>query len=392
MGIVKFGDVVERINIKVDQSNPQLNYMEHGRRIIIPIKYYVGGEHIEGSEFMVHKKALIQGSTIGYQFQFGFRKGDILFMTKNPHLRKASMVDFDGLCSIATFVIASKSNNLLQNYLLLEMQSDRFWQYCEDNKSGGVNYFINWGTLSNYEFDLPPIEKQKELADKLWAAYRLKEGYKRLLAAIDEMVKSQFIEMFGNPLSPIQKWPIVRLGDYCIVNPTRPKGISDEMEVSFIPMQDVYDDGACNKFINRRYAEVKKGFTYCADGDVIFAKITPCMENGKGAELQGLTNAMGMGSTEFHVLRPISGKSISTWLYHFTKLDIIRKDAAKNMTGTGGQKRVPASYFDNFKIGVPSIDEQMNFAALANQADKSKFELKQCIENIDKVIKSLING
>lgn len=189
MGIVKFGDVVERINIKVDQSNPQLNYMEHGRRIIIPIKYYVGGEHIEGSEFMVHKKALIQGSTIGYQFQFGFRKGDILFMTKNPHLRKASMVDFDGLCSIATFVIASKSNNLLQNYLLLEMQSDRFWQYCEDNKSGGVNYFINWGTLSNYEFDLPPIEKQKELADKLWAAYRLKEGYKRLLAAIDEMVK-----------------------------------------------------------------------------------------------------------------------------------------------------------------------------------------------------------
>lgn len=207
MGIVKFGDVVERINIKVDQSNPQLNYMEHGRRIIIPIKYYVGGEHIEGSEFMVHKKALIQGSTIGYQFQFGFRKGDILFMTKNPHLRKASMVDFDGLCSIATFVIASKSNNLLQNYLLLEMQSDRFWQYCEDNKSGGVNYFINWGTLSNYEFDLPPIEKQKELADKLWAAYRLKEGYKRLLAAIDEMVKSQFIEMFGNPVNNSKSWP-----------------------------------------------------------------------------------------------------------------------------------------------------------------------------------------
>lgn len=138
-------------------------------------------------------------------------------------------------------------------------------------------------------------------------------------------------------------------------------------------MQDVSDDGSCNKFINRPYAEVKKGFTYCADGDVIFAKITPCMENGKGAELQGLTNAIGMGSTEFHVLRPISGKSISTWLYHFTKLDIIRKDAAKNMTGTGGQKRVPASYFDNFKIGVPSIDEQMNFAALANQADKSKF-------------------
>ena len=197
---------------------------------------------------------------------------------------------------------------------------------------------------------------------------------------------SQFIEMFGNPLSPIQKWPIVRLGDYCIVNPTKPKGISDEMEVSFIPMQDVSDDGSCNKFINRPYAEVKKGFTYCADGDVIFAKITPCMENGKGAELQGLTNAIGMGSTEFHVLRPISGKSISTWLNHFTKLDIIRKDAAKNMTGTGGQKRVPASYFDNFKIGVPSIDEQMNFAALANQADKSKSYVRIALKNLESIL------
>lgn len=158
------------------------------------------------------------------------------------------------------------------------------------------------------------------------------------------------------------------------------------MEVSFIPMQDVYDDGDCNKFVNRPYAEVKKGFTYCADGDVIFAKITPCMENGKGAELQGLTNAMGMGSTEFHVLRPISGKSISTWLYHFTKLDIIRKDAAKNMTGIGGQKRVPASYFDNFKIGVPSIDEQMNFAALANQADKSKSYVWTALKNLESML------
>jgi len=184
MNIVKFGDVAERLNIHVDQATTDL-------------EYYIGGEHIESREFKINKRALIKGSTIGYQFQFGFRKGDILFMTKNPHLRKASMVDFDGLCSIATFVIHTKDESvLMQDYLLVEMQSDRFWTYLEEHKSGGVNYFINWGTLSNYEFPLPPLSEQKRLAEKLWAAYEVKQSYINMIAATDEMVKSQFIEMF----------------------------------------------------------------------------------------------------------------------------------------------------------------------------------------------------
>lgn len=380
MNRVKFGDIVKDVKVNVDRMNN-------------PYEYYVAGDHMDSEDLTIHRKGRFATDDVGPAFVRIFKPGQILYGSRRTYLKKVAVADFSGICANTTFVFESKDHSIFDQRLLpFIMLSDSFTSWSISKSKGSTNPYVLFSDLADYEFDLPSLEEQKVLADKLWAAYRLKEGYKKLLCVTDEMVKSQFIEMFGNPLSPIQKWPIVRLGDYCIVNPTKPKGISDEMEVSFIPMQDVSDDGSCNKFINRPYAEVKKGFTYCADGDVIFAKITPCMENGKGAELQGLTNAIGMGSTEFHVLRPISGKSISTWLYHFTKLDIIRKDAAKNMTGTGGQKRVPASYFDNFKIGVPSIDEQMNFAALANQADKSKFELKQCIENIDKVIKSLING
>jgi type I restriction enzyme S subunit len=380
MNRVKFGDIVKDVKVNVDRMNN-------------PYEYYVAGDHMDSEDLTIHRKGRFATDDVGPAFVRIFKPGQILYGSRRTYLKKVAVADFSGICANTTFVFESKDHSIFDQRLLpFIMLSDSFTSWSISKSKGSTNPYVLFSDLADYEFDLPSLEEQKVLADKLWAAYRLKEGYKKLLCVTDEMVKSQFIEMFGNPLSPIQKWPIVRLGDYCIVNPTKPKGISDEMEVSFIPMQDVSDDGSCNKFINRPYAEVKKGFTYCADGDVIFAKITPCMENGKGAELQGLTNAMGMGSTEFHVLRPISGKSISTWLYYFTKLDIIRKDAAKNMTGTGGQKRVPASYFDNFKIGVPSIDEQMNFAALANQADKSKFELKQCIENIDKVIKSLING
>ena len=116
---------------------------------------------------------------------------------------------------------------------------------------------------------------------------------------------SQFIEMFGNPLSSIQKNELKKLGDCCQINPRRPSvSISDSDLVSFVPMPAVNEDGYIDGATNEEYGKVKKGFTYFENNDVLFAKITPCMENGKGAIAEALTNGIGMGSTEFHVLRP----------------------------------------------------------------------------------------
>ena len=354
---VKFGDVVNRVNIKVDRH--------HTDRI-----YYVGGEHIESNELMIHDKGLIKGSTIGYKFHFGFNPRHILFMSRNPHLRKCSMVNFSGVCSDSTYVIETKDDSvLLQDYLLFEMQSDRFWKWAEEHKSGGVNYLINYATLSSYEFFLPSLSVQRELSKKLWAAYRLKESYKKLLLATRDMVKSQFIEMFGNPLSSKQKYPLKELGECCEINPTRPQfNIGDDDMVSFVPMQSVSEEGYLCENIEKPYSKVKKGFTYFGDGDVLFAKITPCMENGKGAIAEHLTNGIGMGSTEFHVLRPIPGTSTSQWILALTRMSNFRTQAARFMSGTGGQKRVSASYLENFKIGLPPIDRQEQFAEIFIQA------------------------
>mgnify|MGYP002747985609 CR=1 FL=1 len=254
------------------------------------------------------------------------------------------------------------------------------------------NHFdIKTPLTSYHEFN--KYDKAKVLVDKLWAAYRLKEAYKKLLVATDEMVKSQFIEMFGNPLSLNQKNELKRLGECCILNPRRPNiALCDTDKVSFIPMPAVSEDGYLVDMADEEYGKVKKGFTYFENNDVLFAKITPCMENGKGAIAYGLTNGIGVGSTEFHVLRPINGISSPYWLLTLTRMPIFRERAAKNMSGTGGQKRVSASYLNHFMVGLPAMEEQRRFEAIYRQADKSKFELKQCIENIDKVIKSLING
>ena len=185
---------------------------------------------------------------------------------------------------------------------------------------------------------------------------------------------SQFIEMFGNPLSLNQKNELKRLGECCILNPRRPNiALCDTDKVSFIPMPAVSEDGYLVDMADEEYGKVKKGFTYFENNDVLFAKITPCMENGKGAIVHGLTNGIGMGSTEFHVLRPINGISSPYWLLALTRMPIFRERAAKNMSGTGGQKRVSASYLDHFMVGLPAIEEQRRFEAIYKQADKSKF-------------------
>ncbi len=194
MNIVKFADVAHRANTKED-------------RFATDKIYYVGGEHIDTNELVIHHKGIIKGSTIGPMFYCGFKSGQILFVTRNPHLRKCSIAYFDGICSEKTFVIESTDKrSLLQEYLALVMQSNDFWDYCEENKSGGVNYFVNWSTLAEYEFELPPLAVQKKLVEKVLSAYRLKESYKRLLTATQEIVKSRFIEMFGNQNTNDKQW------------------------------------------------------------------------------------------------------------------------------------------------------------------------------------------
>ena len=202
---------------------------------------------------------------------------------------------------------------------------------------------------------------------------------------------SRFIEMFGNPLSAEQKYPLKRLADCVDINPRRPQlSLSDTDQVSFVPMPCVSEEGYLQNVESVDYGTVKKGFTYFEEGDVLFAKITPCMENGKGAIAEDLINGIGMGSTEYHVLREKPEVSNKYWILAFTRLPIFREDAAKNMTGTGGQKRVGESYLSEFRIGLPPIEAQQEFEQLYRQADKSKFELKQAIEKIDKVMRALL--
>ncbi|MDZ4936449.1 restriction endonuclease subunit S [Clostridium perfringens] len=211
------------------------------------------------------------------------------------------------------------------------------------------------------------LDKSKEIIEKR----------KEQIQFLDKLVKSKFIEMFGDPFNDEKGYGIKKLGEVTEVNPKKSeiKELDKDLIVSFVPMDRVSEKGEFAPELSKPISEVYNGFTYFKDNDVLFAKITPCMENGKGAIAINLSNGIGFGSTEFHVLRPIKDNSNPYWIYHLTTLIEFRRLAERKMTGSAGQKRVPTDFLNNVEVVIPPIELQNQFADFAKQVDKLKFIL-----------------
>ena len=161
-----------------------------------------------------------------------------------------------------------------------------------------------------------------------------------------------------------------RLADVCKINPSFDKSINDDAACSFVPMS--YVDDKLGKIVEadiRLVKEVKKGYTAFRENDVLFAKITPCMENGKCAIARNLENGIGFGSTEFHVLRA-QEKIYPDYVYYFLRQEHIRKQATHWFRGTAGQQRVPTDFLQDLCIPLPPLLEQKRIAAQLAQADR----------------------
>ena len=180
---------------------------------------------------------------------------------------------------------------------------------------------------------------------------------------------------------------MAKLGEVCLINP-KSCTLRDDTEVSFIPMTKVGEHGEFDASEIKNYSEVKKGFTNFQNGDILFAKITPCMENGKGAIAHNMKNGIGFGSTEFHVLRPDTDKITSEWLYYLTTWKTFRKEAERNMTGSAGQKRVPKTFLENYVVNLPDIDTQKSENKILRKVDDLIFLRKQQLAKLDELVKA----
>lgn len=361
---------------------------------------------MESQELLVRQKGLIKGATIGYKFHFGFEPGHILFGSRNPHLKKCSMVDFAGVCFDSTYVVETRDPEVLdQRYLLLEMQSDRFWDWAEENKSGSVNYLINYCTLDEYEFDLPPIEKQRELADLLWAANDLKEAYRKAIAATDEMLKAKFREMFGDvgndrnqdgtvKQKSIGKWPMAKVSSFMSnlrngLSPSR-RGECQEKVLTLTAitqgsfLSDEWKEGAFDSVPPDEKRVSTKDFYIC-----------------RGNGNKSLVGVGVFSAREHHDLvfpdTVIAGtvdenKVALGYLFYAWKMPFMRRQIDDGARTTNGIYKINQQVIQNLQIPLPPLSLQREFVAIAEKADETKSSLKKSIADLDAVMKGLING
>lgn len=246
---------------------------------------------------------------------------------------------------------------------------------------------LNNKQIEPLEIPLPSLSEQKAIVAKLDRAQRLIDIDRQMLVKYDQLIQSVFLEMFGDPNE--KKVPLSKLIE---LNPKKSEisHLDKSQFVTFLGMTNIGEDGSLNLTNQGTILDYWKGYTYFREGDVLFAKITPCMENGKGAIASGLKNGIGFGSTEFHVLRPLKGVSSSAWIFHLTHSEKFRRIAESNMTGSAGQRRVPSHFFDRFMVSKPSIKKQIQFEKIAGKVNSEKQRLKCLIENSEKLFSSLI--
>lgn len=155
---------------------------------------FVGLEHYDAGEPVITR----YGSTANLESSVKhFIEGDILVARRNVYLKRAGVVKFEGVTSGDSIVLRVKDDSY-KDIIPFVLNTEDFWDYAEQNSDGTMSKRLAPDVLLEYECDIP--DNHREIAAKLWAAYELKEAYKKMIAATDEMVKSQFIEMFGNPV------------------------------------------------------------------------------------------------------------------------------------------------------------------------------------------------
>jgi len=358
MSRVKFGDVVKDVKINIDRLNN-------------PYEYYVAGDHMDSEDLTIHRKGCFTTDDVGPAFIRVFKPGQILYGSRRTYLKKIAVADFEGVCANTTFVFETKDPHAFEQRLLpFIMLSKDFTTWSIAKSKGSTNPYVLFSDLADFEFELPPLEEQKVLVDKLWAAYRLKEAYKKLLVATDEMVKSQFIEIFyGMETTPVK--------DYIDDSFPGEWGTEDKdgNGVKVIRTTNFTNSGKLNlaDVVTRSIEDRKVVRKQIKKYDTILERSGGTADNPVGRVVLFEEDNLFLCNNFTQVLRfkDVDPRFAFYALYYFyqTNRTAIRSMGSKT---TGIQNLNMSKYLE---IGIPnaSDEDQKAFVTIAEQADKSKF-------------------
>ena len=357
---VRLSDVAEEYSVRID--NPSLSEYD----------FYIGSDCIGQYDFRIHKRS--DASTIT-SAQKLFKEGDYLLVRRSLYgsdfRERAPRADFDGVCSADILTIREKKGVIADGFLIYVLYQKSLWDFIVSNSNGGLTRRIKWKQLADYEFDLPPIEEQRILADKLWAAYRLKESYKKLLTATQEMVKSQFIEMFGDQNTNDKGWSESLVKDEFKLSMGKTPARNnpecwDNGNHKWVSISDMSSyaryTGDTSEYITD-YAIADSGIKPVPKGTIIMSFKLSIGRTAITSE-DIYTNEAIMAFADF------DEKKFNIDFLHFLIANknwlLGAKQAVKGQT-------LNKESIGNAKIIIPPIEMQEQFASIYNQADKSEY-------------------
>lgn len=328
---------------------------------------YLGLEHLDTGSLTVTRFGS-DVAPIGEKLVM--KKGDVLFGKRRAYQKKVAIAPFDGIFSAHGMVLRPKEDVIDKDFFPLFISSDYFLDAAIKISVGSLSPTINWRDLKVLEFELPPLEEQRKLAKALWAVIRTIEAYKELLKKTDELVKSQFIDLFGNPISCEKDSSLPIIGDLCTLKAgsfVKADNISDSQTESLYPC---YGGNGLRGYVS--------DYTHDGDYPIIGRQGALC---GNVQYVYGRFHA-----TEHAVVVTPKVKMDRYWLYYL----LLLLDLNRYATGAA-QPGLAVNKLEKIHISCPAYEEQKRYSAFARQTDKSKFELNQALEALNATYKKLIS-
>ena len=357
------------------------------------------GYPIVGLEHLIPEEITLSNWDEGSDNTFSkvFRKGNVLFGRRRAYLKKAAVVPFDGICSGDITVIEALPDKILPELLPFIIQNDALFDYAVGKSAGSLSPRVKWEHFQNYEFELPELSKQKELADILWAMDETKKSYQKLIFATDELVKSQFMEQFNLVRAESNGWSIVPLSSV-VIKPLSGEWGQEDTDgtgVKVLRTTNFTDSGRIDySEVVRRSIELKKVEAKALrDGDIL-------IEKSGGSDTKPVGRVIFYQETSENylfnnftaLLRPNTQKLNSRFLFTFlfvTYWNGGTKPYENKTTGIHNLKL--EDYLDKTMISIPPIEVQEVFAEFVRQSDKSKFELEQALSELTATYKRIIS-
>lgn len=342
---------------------------------------YLGLEHLDSDSIYVTR----YGADVAPKGdKLIMKKGDVLFGKRRAYQKKVAIAPFDGIFSAHGMVLRPKEDVIDKDFFPMFIKSDYFLDAAIKISVGSLSPTINWRDLKELKFELPSLEEQRKLAEILWAIYDMKDKYKKLILATDELVKSQFIEMFGLENEGMKT--ICDVASICRGSSPRPisKYVTDDPEgVNWIKIGDAGEDDV---YIIRTSEKITQ------DG----AKKSRAVKPGDFI----LSNSMSFGRP---YILGIDGCVHDGWLiisdyqdyldpmffYYELRSDLVQRQFDGSANGST-VKNLNSDRVSKVKIHIPSMELQSEFVELAKQSDKSKFALQEAIKDLDALTKKII--